>query len=246
MKRVMIIGATSAIATACARLWAGEGAIFFLVGRNMEKMLALSDDLSVRGAVSVEIFQLDLNRFQNYSAMLEKGRQFLEKIDVVLIAHGTLPLQQLCEDNPEIIVDEFNTNATSAVVLLATVANYLEKQRYGAVGVITSVAGDRGRPSNYVYGSAKAAVSAFSEGLRGRLFKVGVTLTDIRPGFVNTPMTRGLRLPSVLVVQPEQIAGKIIRGIEAGKSVLYVPGFWSVIMFMIRSIPRPLFKRINL
>lgn len=246
MKRVMILGATSAIAMACARIWATEKSTFFLVARNMDKLSAISEDLMVRGASSVEPFEIDLNDIEYLSDMVEKGVEVLGGIDVVLIAHGTLPEQPKCEANPQIIEKEFATNAVSVVVLMAALSNHLVKQGYGAMGVISSVAGDRGRPSNYVYGSAKAAVSTFSEGLRGRLFRTGVTLTDIRPGFVDTPMTRELILPSLLTVQPEQIAKRIVKGVERGVDVLYVPRFWWVIMLVIRSIPRMLFKRTSL
>ena len=141
---------------------------------------------------------------------------------------------------------EFMSNGTSAIALLTVLANELERQRNGAIGVITSVAGDRGRPSNYLYGSAKAAVSVFCDGLRARLFKAGVSLTDIRPGFVATPMTQGLALPALLLAQPETVAKRIVAGIERKRDVLYAPAFWSVVMWVIRSIPRAVFKRIHL
>ena len=112
--------------------------------------------------------------------------------------------------------------------------------------MITSVAGDRGRPSNYLYGSAKAAVSTFCEGLRARLFKSGVHVMDIRPGFVDTPMTEALDLPRMLVAAPETVARRIVRGVERRRDVLYVPAFWALIMTVIRTIPRPLFKRLSL
>ncbi|WP_250523076.1 MULTISPECIES: SDR family NAD(P)-dependent oxidoreductase, partial [unclassified Caballeronia] len=130
--------------------------------------------------------------------------------------------------------------------LITPIANRLEAQRHGTLAVISSVAGDRGRPSNYLYGSAKAALQAFLEGLRARLFKVGVHVVDIKPGFVATPMTAGLPLPGPLVATPEKVAKDIVRGIDRKKDVLYTPWFWWGIMLIIRNVPRFVFKRASL
>ena len=246
MKRVLIIGATSAIAGACARNWGDQGASLFLVGRDVEKLQALADHLSVVGTSEVGTWQMDATDLSSHRAMLAAAVQALGGIDIVLIAHGTLPDQVVCQGNAVLTLREFSTNGTSVIALLTTLANHFERQGYGAIGVITSVAGDRGRPSNYVYGSAKAAVSVFCEGLRARLFKVGVSLTDIRPGFVATPMTRGLALPALLVAQPEAVARRIVAGIERKSDVLYLPPFWAAIMMVIRNIPQCIFKRTNL
>ena len=132
------------------------------------------------------------------------------------------------------------------IALLTRLASQFETQRCGTLAVIASVAGDRGRPSNYLYGSAKAAVSTFCEGLRARLFKVGVHVITIKPGFVDTPMTKNLALPAALVAKPEAVGLQIVNGIELKRSTLYAPGFWALIMLIIRSIPQPIFKRLNL
>ena len=246
MKSVIIIGATSAIASACARLWAAQGSNFFLVGRDAEKLDAIVRDLCVRGASAAHPFVMDANDVAAHAAMVAAAVQVLGRLDVVLIAHGTLPDQSVCEADAATAMHEFMSNGTSAIALLTVLAHELERQRTGAIGVITSVAGDRGRPSNYLYGSAKAAVSVFCDGLRARLFKAGVSLTDIRPGFVATPMTQGLALPALLLAQPETVAKRIVAGIERKRDVLYAPAFWAVVMWVIRSIPRAVFKRIHL
>lgn len=246
MKKILIIGATSAIATACARIWAAQGASLFLVARDAEKLQALCADLEVRGAAAVAAFCMNAENTDTHAAMLEGALRALGQLDVALIAHGTLPAQQACEADANLTLREFSTNGTSVIALLTVLANQFEAQRNGAIAVISSVAGDRGRPSNYVYGSAKAAVSVLCEGLRARLFKVGVSVTDIRPGFVATPMTAGLPLPERLVAQPEQVARRIVAGIDRKVDVLYAPAFWSLIMFVIRSIPRFVFKRMKL
>ncbi|EXJ12265.1 SDR family oxidoreductase [Imhoffiella purpurea] len=246
MKRILIIGATSAIATACARAWAEQGAHFFLVARNPHTLSQTATDLSARGAAACHTYELDVTRIDDHPAMLSSCLDTLTEIDIALIAHGTLPDQTACEGDAPLAVEEFNLNATATIALLTILATRLEHQKSGTLAVITSVAGDRGRPSNYVYGSAKAAVSTFCEGMRARLFKSGVHLIDIRPGFVATPMTQGLPLPALLVAQADSVAKRILNGIEHRTDVLYAPGFWAWIMLIIRTIPRPVFKRLSL
>jgi decaprenylphospho-beta-D-erythro-pentofuranosid-2-ulose 2-reductase len=246
MKNIVIIGATSAIAIACARVWAGKGARFFLVGRNGDRLEQVAADLTARGAQLASCHRLDIDDLNAHAAMLSQCVTELVSIDIVLVAPGTLPDQKACETDPAMAVREFNTNATSLIALLTPLANVLEGQRHGALAVISSVAGDRGRPSNYLYGSAKAALSAFLEGLRARLYKSGVHVLTIKPGFVATPMTAGLPLPGPLVATPEKVASDIVRGIERKKNVLYTPWFWWGIMTIIKNVPQFLFKRASL
>lgn len=246
MKRILIIGATSVIATACAREWASRGARFFLVARHPDKLSQTAADLVARGASACHTHALDVTHVDAHSAMLAAGLEALGEIDIALIAYGTLPDQAACELDATLAVGEFTLNATATLALLTQLANRFEHQRHGTLAVITSVAGDRGRPSNYLYGSAKAAVSTFCEGLRARLFKVGVHLIDIRPGFVATPMTQGLPLPAALVAQPDAVAKRIVTGIERKTDVLYAPAFWALIMLIIRAIPGLVFKRLSL
>jgi decaprenylphospho-beta-D-erythro-pentofuranosid-2-ulose 2-reductase len=246
MKRILIIGATSAIATACARAWANENASFFLVARNPDNLAQTAADLLARGADASHAYELDVTDIDAHPAMLAACLDALGRIDIALIAHGSLPDQAACEQDATLALTEFNLNATATIALLTRLATQFERQRSGTVAVITSVAGDRGRPSNYLYGSAKAAVSTFCEGLRGRLFKAGAHLIDIRPGFVATPMTHGLALPAALVAQPNAVAKRILAGIERQTDVLYAPAFWALIMWIIRLIPGALFKRMSL
>ncbi len=245
MMRILIIGASSAIASACARLWAAQGADVFLVARDGEKLESLAADLRVRGAGAVHTFRMDANDTPAHPVMLDAAAQAFRQINIALIAFGTMPDQVACETDPNLALREFTSNGTSVIALLTLLANWFERQRSGCIGVITSVAGDRGRSGNYVYGSAKAAVSVFCEGLRARLFKAGVSLTDIRPGFVATAMTDGLSLPAPLVVQPEVVARRIVKGIERRADVLYAPAFWALIMIIIRNIPTAVFKRMK-
>lgn len=246
MKRVLIIGATSAIATACARLWAAQGSEFFLVSRNTEKLQQTAADLQARGAKAITMHCMDATDFSAHPAMLESCLTALQQIDIALIAHGTLPDQKACEQDVAVALQEFANNGTSVIALLTLLANQFETQCCGTIAVISSVAGDRGRPSNYLYGTAKAAVSTFCEGLRARLFKVGVYVITIKPGFVDTPMTQGLPLPAALVAKPEKVALCIVAGIERKVSTLYAPGFWALIMLVIKYLPSSVFKRMTL
>jgi len=238
MKNILIIGATSAIAAACARRWAFDGARFFLVARNDKRLRQVAADLSARGAALTACQQLDITNTSQHAAMIECCQAELGAPDIVLVAPGTLPDQARCETDATVAMREFNTNAAALIGLLIQIANLLQTQRHGTLAVISSVAGDRGRPSNYLYGSAKAAVSTFCEGLNARLFKAGVHVLTIKPGFVATPMTAGLPLPGALVATPDKVARDITRAIEKRKDVLYTPWFWSLIMLAVRLMPR--------
>ncbi len=246
MKRILVIGATSAIATACCRLWAEQGHEFFLVARDAEKLQQTAQDLEARGAKSVNSFTMDVLDTPQHALMLQQCISTHRQIDIALVAHGTLPDQAACEQDAELALQEFSINGSSVISLLSLLAEQFTLQRCGSLALISSVAGDRGRPSNYLYGSAKAAVSAFCEGLHARLFKIGVHVITIKPGFVDTPMTQGLTLPKVLVVPPEYVAKQIVSAINNKKAVLYTPRFWALIMLIIRSIPNFIFKRLNL
>lgn len=246
MKKILIVGATSAIALACARRWTLEGAEFFLVGRDPEKLQQTSADLAARGARETSVHVLDMNRFDEHSAMLDACVAKLGRIDIALIAHGTLPDQKSCERDTDLALREFSSNGLSVIAMLTTLANRMETQRSGTIAVITSVAGDRGRPTNYLYGAAKAAVATFCEGLRARMFKCGVHVLTIKPGFVDTPMTKGLPLPKPLVASPDRVAKDITTAIERRKNSIYTPAFWFGIMWIIKRIPTAIFKRMAL
>ncbi|SDI16807.1 Short-chain dehydrogenase [Pseudomonas flavescens] len=246
MSTILIIGGTSAIATACARLWAEQHGRFMLVGRNDEKLQQTAADLRARGADEVHTQVLDLDDLAGHAPMLERTRQLLPRIDIALVAHGSLPDQDACERDPEQAVRAFASNGLNVIALLTRLGNLMEAQGSGSLAVIASVAAERGRPSNYLYGSAKAAVSVFCSGLRARLYKSGVHLLTVKPGFVDTPMTQGLALPGPLLAQPERVARDILAALRKRRSTLYTPWFWAPIMLVIRLIPEFIFKRLSL
>ena len=245
-QNILIIGATSGIAEAVARLYAVRGARFFLVARNAEKLQVVASDLTACGASSVDVFVMDANHLSLLPEMLSTAWNTLVRIDLALVAHGTLPVQDRCETDLDYAVSEFRTNAESVIACLTGLAPHFEAQKQGVIAVIGSVAGDRGRASNFLYGAAKAAVDTFASGLRGRLFKSGVQVLTIKPGFVDTPMTRGVALPAALVVSADKVAGDIVRAVDKKRNVLYTPWFWRFIMLVIMHIPEALFKRMKL
>lgn len=245
MQRVLIIGATSAIAEATARIYAERGSRLHLVARTPARLDTLVDDLRIRGAADVGRDTLDVNDLGRHEAVLDAAWSSLGEVDVVLIAHGTLPDQKACEASVDTAMAEFATNATSTIALLTLLANRMEAAGRGTIVVISSVAGDRGRASNYLYGAAKAAVSTFLGGLRQRLAKHGVAVVTIKPGFVDTPMTRDFK-KGLLWAKPDAVAAGIVKAADKGRPVAYLPWFWFVIMAIIRAVPEFIFKRISL
>jgi short-subunit dehydrogenase len=244
MKKVLIIGVTSAIAEHCARIWTAKGYALHLVARNQDRLQTIADDLKVRGASEVTTYCIDLNDMEKHDELLDKADDALGNVDIVLIAHGTLSNQKSCELSVEETLTEIQTNAFSTVSLLTLIANRFEAKRDGTICVISSVAGDRGRASNYVYGSAKAMITAFTSGLRQRLYKSNVAVVTVKPGFVDTPMTAEFK-KGLLWATPSAVAEKIVRAIDRKKTEVYVPQFWWFVMLIIKLIPTKIFKRLG-
>jgi decaprenylphospho-beta-D-erythro-pentofuranosid-2-ulose 2-reductase len=249
MQNVLIFGATSAIAEATARIHAERGDRLMLVARDPGRLGTIADDLRIRGAAWVETRVFDANRFEDHRELVDSAFDDAfdgtGRVDVALIAHGTLPDQAACEADFDEALGEIRVNALGSVSLLTHLANRFEGQGGGVIAVITSVAGDRGRQSNYVYGSSKAMVSVFLQGLRNRLHRAGVAVVDIRPGFVDTPMTRDFD-KGALWASPEQVARGIVAAVCRRRATAYVPWFWRYVMWVIRMIPETVFKRLRL
>lgn len=245
MHKTLIVGATSAIAEATARLFAQRGDHLYLMARNRERLETMALDLKIRGAESVQFDMLEVKDFRDHEKLLDRAIDSMGGIDIALLAHGTLPDQKACEADFGTALDELNTNAIGTISLLTHLANRFEKQGHGTIAVVSSVAGDRGRQSNYVYGTAKAAVTAFLQGLRNRLYKSGVHVLTVKPGFVDTPMTAGFRKGG-LWAKPERVGQDIVEAISKNKNVIYTPFFWRPIMWIIKAIPESLFKRLTL
>lgn len=246
MQNVVIFGATSAIAHATARLLVARGCSVFAVGRNPAKLAAVFADLEVRRGPDQVVAgtEADLDRIADHPRLFDAARAALGGIDTVLIAHGTLPDQAACAASIEPMLAAVHTNAVSAVALAAEAARRLGPG--GAIGAIGSVAGDRGRQSNYVYGASKGMLALFLQGLRNQLAPRGIQVLTIKPGFVDTPMTAAIARKGALWATPERVAACIVHALAARRDVVYVPWFWGPIMRIIRSIPERVFKRMSL
>lgn len=245
MRKILIIGATSAIAEATAKLFAKDGDRLFLVGRKTERLAIIAKDLRIRGAAHVEILAMDINDTSRHAEVLSQAAVALGGLDTVLLAHGTLANQKACEASFSETLRELQTNCLSTISFLTHIANLFEVQKHGTIAVISSVAGDRGRQSNYVYGTAKAAINTFLQGLRNRLYRSGVHVLTIKPGFVDTPMTVAFK-KSTFWATPDTIAKGIFDAIAKLKDVIYLPAFWAFAMRGIRAIPERIFKRLSL
>ncbi|MCP5357989.1 MAG: SDR family oxidoreductase [Pseudomonadales bacterium] len=244
MKNILIIGANSAIAKATARLYAQEHCRLYLLGRDSAALAEQRQDLLIRGASEVDIAPLDVTHFAVHEAVIDQAVGLLGQLDLVLICHGSLPDQELCQNDFDAALEAFNINALSVISLLTHLCRHMMTQNSGCIAVITSVAGDRGRQSNYVYGAAKGMVSRYLQGLRGRLFPHNIDVVDIRPGFVDTPMTEHLP-KGALWASPEQVAQAVVKGIAKRRTTVYAPAFWRLIMLIVRCIPEFLFKRLR-
>lgn len=244
--RAAIFGATSGIAAAVARRLAASGAALVLVGRDGEAIAAAARDLRVRGAAGVVEIAGDFVALDTLGDIAERAWQAFSGIDMALIAYGSLPDQAGLEADPAGIAPMLRLNFGSPTILALHLARHLEAQGSGVLAVITSVAGDRGRKSNYLYGAAKGGLQRLLEGLRHRLHPAGVQVLDIRPGFVATRMTEHLPQQGPLWAEPDRVADDILRALRRRRAVLYTPWFWRVILAIVRALPRALFHRISL
>ena len=244
-RRVLICGATSAIAAETARCFAASHDLLFLAARNPDKLDAIAADLRVRGATRVETSVVDLRDTTRHQELIDECAQRLGGVDAVLIAHGTLPDQTACQASFEAARAELDTNFLSIASLLTVAGNYFERQRAGTIAVISSVAGDRGRQSNYVYGAAKGAVTIFLQGLRNRLHPAGVRVITVKPGFVDTPMTAEFA-KNFLWADAATVGRGVHRALSRGTDVVYLPWYWRPIMLLIRLVPERVFKRLRL
>ena len=242
---VLVLGATSAIAQATARLLAERGAGFFLVARDPQKLQAVGDDLRTRGAKAVCALTLDLDDLDAHSELLANAVSTLGTIDLALLAHGVLGDQAQAQADARAAEAVYRTNFLSPASLITLLANYFEGRGAGCLAVISSVAGDRGRKSNYVYGASKAALNVLLDGVRNRVDRAGVHVLTIKPGFVATPMTAHLRR-TPLFAAPRTIGLGILRAIRTRQDIVYLPGFWRPILWIIRMIPGRVFKNMNM
>lgn len=244
-RKILVLGATSGIAQATCRIWASQGARLFLVARNAEKLASVAADLKTRGASYIDTAVADLDDVDKHPALLAHAVNSLTGLDVAYLAHGILGDQAKAEQDFNTAAQIIYTNFMAPVSLLTWLANFCVQRRAGTLAVISSVAGERGRKSNYVYGSSKAGLTAFLAGLRNRVDREGVTVLTIKPGPVKTAMTAGMKGSSKFA-DVDSVAQSIVKAVDKRRDTLYVPFQWGAIMFVIRSIPERLFKKMNL
>lgn len=237
-ERVVIFGATSAIAAEVASLYAARGARLHLVGRSRDKLSALIASLPAGSVGSSEADFADLSQNER---VVQDALAALGGADVALIAHGDLGDQLQSERDFAQAEATLNVNFVSVVALLVPLANAFAAQGRGTIGVITSVAGDRGRPRNYTYGAAKGGLNIYLQGLRSRLVRAGVKVVTLKLGPVDTPMTRD-HAKNALFAQPRDVARSIVKALDDGSAESYVPSFWSAIMPVVKLAPERLFQ----
>ena len=246
MHKIVILGATSEIAQQAQRLLATADREMLLIGRSPERLEAVAADLRVRGTRQVITLTSDLADETQHPRVIAFVLEHFADFDCVLLAYGTMLNQEECPHSVEMSLQEWHSNFVSAAALLTRFAEILEQRRSGCLAAITSVAGDRGRKSNYVYGAAKGALSLFLQGLRGRLHAANVRVLTIKPGPVETPMTAGI-LRSRAFADPASVARDICRALEQPSvNILYTPWYWRYVMTIVKLIPEAAFKRLSL
>ncbi|VAW93661.1 Oxidoreductase, short-chain dehydrogenase/reductase family [hydrothermal vent metagenome] len=241
---IVILGATSAIAQSVARRYAGPDVNFILVARNKEKLDIVEKDLISIGAASIDQYVLDFDEQHERIDFVDYLKSKDIKIDLVFLAYGVMYTQDECEKDVNKTLDLISSNYNSVVILLTMLSGLLIKNKSGCIAVITSVAGDRGRKSNFIYGSAKAGVTTYLEGLRYKLYEYGVSVITLKPGFIDTPMTKDCQ-KGLLWVSPDTAGKYIVKAIRNKKTVAYIPPFWFWIMLIIKNIPAFIFRKLN-
>jgi decaprenylphospho-beta-D-erythro-pentofuranosid-2-ulose 2-reductase len=241
--QVLILGATSAIAAEAAVIYAERGDRLHLVGRDAQKLASVAARCAGSNA-SVTTQQADFAVLEQNEAVVRAALASLGQLDLVLIAHGDLGDQLASEREFDRAEATLRINFTSVVSLLIPLSNALEAARSGRIGVITSVAGERGRPRNYTYGAAKGALNVYLQGLRTRLYASGVSVTTLKVGPVDTPMTRD-HAKHTLFGKPKSVARSIVNAMDARVAEAYVPFFWALIMPVVKSVPESLFQRLG-
>ncbi len=242
MKKLIVLGATSGIAQAVQRKAAQEGKELLLVARSAGRLEVLRQDLLVRGAANVLTFAIDLDNIEQHARLIDFAQKNFAGFDTLLLAYGSMLDQTQCDHSGELTAQQLHTDFVSAAALLTAFSDYFESRKGGCIAVITSVAGDRIRRSNYVYGTAKGALTLFLAGLRSRLRGAGVKVITIKPGPVNTAMTAHLE-NSGRFADPEMVAQDIYRALQRqSPKIVYTPGLWRYIMMAVRAIPEPVFN----
>ncbi|MFT4060076.1 MAG: SDR family NAD(P)-dependent oxidoreductase [Legionella sp.] len=246
-KKIVVIGATSVIAVNCARLWVTQAPVeMTLIGRNEARLDMVAADLRVRSPQShIESLTTDFNNPEVIASLVKQLYQN-GSIDLVLIAHGALLDQQQCQESLDLCYESLLVNGVSPVLFAEAFAKHMEQVNSGSLVLISSVAGDRGRKSNYIYGAAKGLINRYAQGLQHRLAKTNVQVILIKPGPTDTPMTAHLKSQGQRLANPARVAEVINKGIEKQKTVIYAPTLWRYIMTVICCIPNFIFAKMDI
>ena len=241
----LILGATSAIARATARELASRGHSLTLSGRDIDEMERDAADIRLRFGVEVAVKRFDAERFEEHADFLSQVVEQGGELAGVMLAFGYLGEQTRAAQQFDESLAIIQRNYTGAISILNRCAEYLAERGGGDIIAISSVAGDRGRQSNYIYGSAKGGLTIYLEGLRNAMFHRGVHVMTVKPGFVDTAMTYGM--PGLfLVATPQAVARRILSAQDKQRNTLYTPWFWRWIMLIIRHVPETIFKRLKM
>jgi len=242
---VLILGGSSLIAKCTAENFAAHGHNVIFAGRHTDELDKLAKDFEIRYKNKTYTLYFDAIDYSSHEKFLQEALKLLPDLDNVLIAFGYLGEQETANHDFVEARKSLETNFVGAVSITNHISDYFEKEKKGTIIIISSVAGDRGRQSNYIYGSAKAGLTAYTSGLRNRLFKSGVHVLTVKPGFVDTPMTYGMKTPKLLTASPKTVGRLIYKAVLKKKNVIYTPFYWKYIMKIVKSIPESIFKRLK-
>lgn len=245
MKTILIVGSTSEIAQATAEEFAKNGWNLILAARDEKKNSAIKSHLITKYGINAYTIHYDAAHHDESKSLLDMALGVSAEVNAVLISHGVLPNQEEIEGDTDKIASVFKVNSLSVIEISELTAQYFEKRMSGTLAVISSVAGDRGRQSNYIYGASKSVVSTYYQGLRNRLYKSGVSVVTIKPGFVDTAMTADIQ-KNALFASPESVGKSIYKAMIKKKNIVYLPWFWRYIILIVKSVPETIFKRLKL
>jgi decaprenylphospho-beta-D-erythro-pentofuranosid-2-ulose 2-reductase len=243
MPTLLILGATSDIAIAIAQVFAAKKYNLQLAARNIQPLKPLQSDIQIRHGVQCTLHSFDVLAYQTHASFFE---QLNPKPHISICVVGCMEEETLAYSHFDVAKKMIDTNLTGPVSILNTIAQHYEADKKGIIVGISSIAGERGRQSKLIYGSSKAGFTAYLDGLRNKLFSVGVHVIAVKPGFVYTAMTQHLPLPPLLTAQPKQVANSIYSAVQAKKNIVYVKWMWRWVMLLIRNIPEFIFKKMKI
>lgn len=246
MPSVLILGSTSLIARASAAEFASRNHDVYFAGRNKDETEKIARDFQIRYKIKSYGVEFNATEYNSHKNFIKNIFSQITDLNCIIIAFGYLGKQEISQENFDEAQKVIDTNFTGVVSICERIAPYFISKSSGTIAVISSVAGDRGRQSNYIYGSSKAALTTYLSGLRSRLFRHNVHVLTVKPGFVDTPMTYGMKIPKLLLASPQKVGKNIYKAIIKKKDIVYTPFYWKWIMLIVKLIPEFIFKKLKL